>query len=194
VKEKPAAKLRKRRGSDDEMSMSTPAPGSSVDRRRSNRGASAKKSYADRDDSEDDEEMWDGVAQWEYIKDSEIGEGRSDVEDSEPEVEPEDIVEEPEDGKHDSLDLDPDEVEEEAALTPLPARKIGRPTKATPSKPSPAAKVVQPKPKPKSAALVVGKGKGKQTKLVSEKLSSTKGKGKAKEKVKDVFDMDDDSD
>lgn len=40
------------------------------ERRRSGRGVVAKEgvSYADRDSDEDDEEMWDGVAKWEYIK------------------------------------------------------------------------------------------------------------------------------
>lgn len=37
---------------------------------------SAKKSYADRDDSEDDEEMMDGVAEWEYL--NEEGDAHSD--------------------------------------------------------------------------------------------------------------------
>lgn len=48
--------------------MSSNVPES--ERRRSGRGVAAKEgvSYADRDSSEDDEEMWDGVAEWEYIE------------------------------------------------------------------------------------------------------------------------------
>ena len=197
VKERAAVKSRKRRDSDNEMSMSTPVPGSSVDRRRSSRGASAKKSYVDRDDSEDDEEMWDGVAEWEYTKNKKNRKVKSSIEDAESDAEVEE-AEEAKDDNEDSPGLEPEEIEDEEAESTLPpARKRGRlmkaATRAVESKPLPAAKVAKQKLKPKSATLVVGKGKGRQTTLVLEKIASTKGKGKAKEKVKDVFDMDDDS-
>ncbi|RDL34437.1 Uncharacterized protein BP5553_07565 [Venustampulla echinocandica] len=52
--------------------LSTPAT-SPAERRKSGRSASARKSYADRDDSEDDEEMWEGVAQWEYLSGDQEG-------------------------------------------------------------------------------------------------------------------------
>lgn len=74
TREKKAPRLKKRSSSE---SLNTPAP-SSADRRRSGRGASTKKSYADRDDSEDDEEMMDGVAQWEYVDED----GDSDAEEA----------------------------------------------------------------------------------------------------------------
>ncbi|ESZ92150.1 hypothetical protein SBOR_7467 [Sclerotinia borealis F-4128] len=44
----------------------TPAIGS-AERRKSERGASARNSYMDRDDSEDENEMLEGVSKWEYF-------------------------------------------------------------------------------------------------------------------------------
>ncbi|PQE32263.1 hypothetical protein CJF32_00001018 [Rutstroemia sp. NJR-2017a WRK4] len=72
-------------------------PIDSADRRRSGRDKSAKKSYIDRDDSEDDEEMWDGVAKWDYY--DEEGnltrvEGAEDEEDEEGEENEDEEVEE----------------------------------------------------------------------------------------------------
>ncbi|KAI9641533.1 Sister chromatid cohesion protein pds5 [Ciborinia camelliae] len=40
---------------------------SSADRRKSGRGASARKSYVDRDDDEDEDEMLEGVSKWDYF-------------------------------------------------------------------------------------------------------------------------------
>ncbi|KAL3419137.1 spo76 protein [Phlyctema vagabunda] len=45
----------------------TSTPIDSANRRRSGRGTASKTTYVDRDSSEDDEEMLDGVAQWEYL-------------------------------------------------------------------------------------------------------------------------------
>ena len=182
------------------MSMSTPAA-SSADRRRSGRGGtSAKKSYADRDDSEDDQEMWDGVAQWEYDEGNRDGAG-SEAGGSDKDSAGVDDVEEEEVEEVESKDATPDhdeEQEEPEEATPPPPKR-GRPakkpaatttTKLSPTASKPAAAAKQ-KPKP---ALVVGRGKvkkvEKKTAPVVEKPRGGKSKAKAS-KPKDIFDMDD---
>lgn len=60
IKEKKTPKPKK-----EKQVFSTPAP-SSTGARRSSRGTSARKSYADRDSSDDDQEMMEGVAKWVY--------------------------------------------------------------------------------------------------------------------------------
>ncbi|CAG8974129.1 hypothetical protein HYALB_00002765 [Hymenoscyphus albidus] len=62
VKKTPA-KVRKPKGDGDFSATGV----SHSERRKSGRGASAQKSYADRDSSDDDEEMLDGVAKWDYF-------------------------------------------------------------------------------------------------------------------------------
>lgn len=72
VKEKKTPKPKKSRA-DIEGEYDTPVPSSAaVERRKSGRGlsASAKKVYVDRDSDEDDEEMLDGVAEWEYFEEN----------------------------------------------------------------------------------------------------------------------------
>lgn len=45
----------------------TPQILNTKERRRSSRATKERKGYEERDSSEDDEEMWEGVAEWEYI-------------------------------------------------------------------------------------------------------------------------------
>ncbi|KAG9237217.1 hypothetical protein BJ875DRAFT_540671 [Amylocarpus encephaloides] len=66
-KKTPSAKPKKHKS---DVIFSTPASSSQVDRRKSGRGASAKKTYAEQDESEADKEMWEGVAEWEYLSES----------------------------------------------------------------------------------------------------------------------------
>ncbi|KAL5322879.1 hypothetical protein ACEPPN_010858 [Leptodophora sp. 'Broadleaf-Isolate-01'] len=95
--------------------FSTP-DASSVDRRKSGRGASARKSYADRDDSEDDKEMWHGVAAWEYTSKDGSKETRIVRPGSDSEVEDEDAMEVDQDAESPAEE----EAEEEKADTPEP--------------------------------------------------------------------------
>ncbi|PVH74836.1 hypothetical protein DL98DRAFT_537088 [Cadophora sp. DSE1049] len=94
--------------------FSTPDP-SSVDRRKSGRAASARKSYADRDDSEDDKEMWDGVAEWEYLSKDGSAKPRIARPETDSEAEAEDAME-----VDDEAEEEPEEPEEEKGATPEP--------------------------------------------------------------------------
>ncbi|KAE8454103.1 hypothetical protein EG329_005026 [Mollisiaceae sp. DMI_Dod_QoI] len=168
VKEKKTPKPKKVK-----PATSTPAA-SSVDRRRSGRGASAKKSYADRDDDEDDEEMMDGVASWEYMDGSGEEEAKDDGSDAgsapeeveeeeavvseteaaEPEPEPEPEVEEPEEEPEPEPAEEEEEAEEEieeAESTPAPATNGKRASRSSAKKPvASASKVTKSKPAPRA--------------------------------------------
>ncbi|EPQ65699.1 Bgt-2565 [Blumeria graminis f. sp. tritici] len=48
------------------------------ERRRSGRSTKERKGYEERDSSEDDEEMWEGVAEWEYIPRNKISQKKVD--------------------------------------------------------------------------------------------------------------------
>ncbi|KAM3083145.1 Sister chromatid cohesion protein pds5 [Clarireedia jacksonii] len=88
-------------------------PIDSGDRRRSGRDRSAKKSYVDRDDSEDDEEMWDGVAKWDYYdEDGNLTRVEGDEEDEDDEGE----------------EVEEEEAEEEASkrLAKTPSKKAAK--------------------------------------------------------------------
>ncbi|PKS09984.1 hypothetical protein jhhlp_004608 [Lomentospora prolificans] len=108
-----AAKSRKKRSYDDDddddgdAGTSRSAARAAADRRRSSRATKAS-TYVERDSDEDDEEMLDGVAEWEYLKE---GEGDSDAGVSEGEGE----------GGDESELSDPPESEEEEA----PKRAVG---------------------------------------------------------------------
>ncbi|CZT03551.1 related to SPO76 protein [Rhynchosporium agropyri] len=116
--------------------FSTPDP-SLTDRRKSGRASSAKKNYADRDDSDDDKEMWDGVTKWEYFEkdgltrvappeaasDAEEGEDAEDAMDVDEDAES--AVDEPEEERNEEPEEHPGEepeeqVEEEKTDTPVP--------------------------------------------------------------------------
>lgn len=139
------------------------------ERRRSGRAApAARKSYADRDDSEDDEEMLNGVSKWEYDDGRVEGDGDeqpSDEEDVEMDgnVEADDAPEAEADASeasdvpaeeeaNEEEEGSADDKDEEPAL-PLTNNKSSRrgATKPT-SKPSPAP---APKAKPQPKALEV---------------------------------------
>jgi len=108
-KERKTPKPKKQRRSDD---PSTPAA-SSVDRRKSGRGASAAKIYRDRDDSEDDEEMMEGVAEWEYLDGEESGSDAVETDDED------DKAVSPSKGKDDTPEISP-ELEQESELEEEP--------------------------------------------------------------------------
>ncbi|KAI9047900.1 hypothetical protein LZ554_007702 [Drepanopeziza brunnea f. sp. 'monogermtubi'] len=111
---------------------------SSVDRRKSGRmtALSAKKVYVDRDSSEDDQEMLEGVAQWEYLdgaappdSDSDADEKDAEQVDDEMEVDKEEGEEEDEEGEGDEAkkeekapppEPEPEAEESDSSLSPEP--------------------------------------------------------------------------
>jgi sister-chromatid-cohesion protein PDS5 len=186
VKEKKTPKPKK-----EKEPWSTPAP-SSADRRKSGRTtASAKRTtYAERDDSDDDKEMWAGVAEWVELSGSEAEREARALKGAtaSPEVESEPEVATPE----------PEPEEEE--VEPTPPRSNGKkalkpnPKKATPKPLASNSRVTKTKPKPKSPIVKASprvKAKAKEPIKVAAVKGKDKGKGKAKPKVKDIFDMDD---
>merc|ERR1711964_94105 len=118
VREKKTPKPKKSAGV-----FSTP-DASSVDRRKSGRAASARKSYADRDDSDDDKEMWHGVAEWEYTNEDGTRIARPATE---SEAEDEDAMEVDEEAEEEPEE---EEEEEETAASPEPE---GEKQEASPS-------------------------------------------------------------
>lgn len=112
AKPKTPAKKAKKRNEDD-----FEAPTSSVvesARRRSVRGSAAKAAYADRDSSDDDEEMWQGVSKWEY------DDGR---------IEPDDA----DDASEASEDEDEPMADAEKESSVVPGSKEATPTPAAPA-------------------------------------------------------------
>jgi sister-chromatid-cohesion protein PDS5 len=111
---------------EDEDADEEERPGpSSAERRKSGRSASKRKSYADRDDSEDDKEMWNGVAQWEFIPDGKNGRKRLLSEEREVETPESEAAEEEEPATPEPEDV---EEEEEREATPSPPKSNGRKT------------------------------------------------------------------
>ncbi|EOO04414.1 hypothetical protein UCRPA7_88 [Phaeoacremonium minimum UCRPA7] len=145
------------------------SPVADSERRRSGRSRHAQ-TYIERDSSEDDEEMLDGVAEWDYEEGKD-----SDQEDNGPEAadDEEKEIEEVEPEAEEQLP----ESEEEDEPTPPPATngRKGRNASASRAKPKPTPKPVA-KAKPASKAAASG-------------TASTTGKGRGK-KAKDIYEMD----
>ncbi|KAK3902778.1 armadillo-type protein [Staphylotrichum tortipilum] len=99
------------------------------ERRRSGRAQNINQSYMERDSDDDDEEMLDGVAEWEYE-----GEERSGSEGSEAEASGEEAEESGSEKEEESAE---EESEKEAASPPPPARG-GRKVLATRTRAKPA--------------------------------------------------------
>ncbi|KAF7857291.1 hypothetical protein EAF04_009532 [Stromatinia cepivora] len=73
---------------------------SSAERRKSGRGTSARKSYIDRDDSEDEDEMLEGVSKWEYFdKDGNRVESEDDEDEGDAEQDEDDVEENEDDAE-----------------------------------------------------------------------------------------------
>lgn len=146
-KAKTAVKPKKARASSPQIPES--------ERRRSGRASGRQSAvYAERDSDDDDEEMLEGVAEWEYLDAGEVEEGESgDEEDRREEEAAEEEVAEgmEEDSEEDEVLSDPPEIEggfgeereeqeeeQEAPLVPTNGRKSGRTTsKAQSAKPIP---------------------------------------------------------
>ncbi|KAI1143890.1 armadillo-type protein [Hypoxylon sp. FL0543] len=136
---------------------SSPAP-DSAERRRS--GRSKKNStYVERDSSEDDEDMLEGVAEWDYY-DKQGNRVRNDDEDSselsEPDEEPEAVDEggkaETAEEQEESELSDIEEDEEEAAPPPSPPKTNGRRGRAAASSPVSKTKTLVSRPAVKQNA------------------------------------------
>lgn len=199
AKEKKTPAKPKKRKSDS----STPA---TSERRKSSRVASARKSYADRDDSEDEDEMMEGVARWKYV--DEVSEEEQSENVVESPAEEEEVTEEklatpevvedepePESEQEQEPESEPERMDSgEAEVDPTPPRSNSKRSRVAPKKGTPvvtASKVTKQKPtakvavvKPKAKTPLVAKSKSKAP--VAKPVS----KGKGKSKAKDIFDMD----
>lgn len=199
--------------------FSSPDP-SSIDRRRSGRAASARKSYADRDDSDDDKEMWDGVAEWEYLSKDGSAEPRIARPETESEAEDEEAMEvdeeaeEPEEenagasepeAEEEGSSLSPEpepepEEEEEVEPTPpasngkrsLPSRSSGRKQVPAPTSSAAAtpAKTTRAKAAPKAKAKPKAKSPVAVKAAAKPKAKAPAAKGKKAGKGKAVKEKD----
>ncbi|XDG00668.1 hypothetical protein ABKA04_000283 [Annulohypoxylon sp. FPYF3050] len=149
---RPAVKSTKTSSRSKKAPTSSPAP-DSADRRRSGR-SKKNSSYIERDSSEDDEDMLDGVAEWDYYDKNGARIQNDDADSSElsePEEEEEEPVpaeeneeaEAPEDKESELSDLEEDQEEEPTPQSPPPksnGRKRGAvsspKTKTLPSRPA----------------------------------------------------------
>ena len=183
---------------------SPPAPSAAA--RRSSRGISARKSYADRDDNEDEEEMMGGVAKWVYV-DEDSEDQLSDEGDAEEKDAKEEKSKTPRPIEDSEVEPEPRSLDkyismvEEVEITP--SRSNTRKPKAPITWPKKNAAVVKAKTmstkqqtnpeieaKPKSPTMpkvsaktpLVGRPKGKEVKGV--------GKGRGKSKASDIYDFD----
>ncbi|KFY01928.1 hypothetical protein V490_00719 [Pseudogymnoascus sp. VKM F-3557] len=135
---------------------------STAERRRSGRGAVAAKSYADRDDSEDDEEMMGGVSKWEYADGHVESDAAPSDDDESEEAEAESAEED--------VDMADDDDAPAAEETPAPAIRTKVPEPA-PEEPEAEA---EPTPPPTEKPT---NGRGR-------KAAAPKAKPKGKENVK----------
>ncbi|KAI0180021.1 armadillo-type protein [Hypoxylon sp. FL1284] len=172
---RPATKSAKALSRSKKAAASSSPPLDSADRRRSGR-SKKNSSYIERDSSEDDEDMLEGVAEWDYYDDrgNPMQDEEQDSSDlSEPdekaeamdEDEDEERAEEEEPGKDDESelsDIDEDEPEEEpeeapAPSPPKPKERRGRSAASSPPSKTktlasrPAAKASTPKGKSSAA-------------------------------------------
>ena len=174
----------------------------SADRRKSGRSLSLKQSYADRDSSDDDKEMWDGADEWDYFDDdmnpipapeeqeeSESGEGQESAEKSPQSVKKQGNAKPTSSGSEDE-DISDRTPRKNGAVTISKAKRVmsgskrmGKPTGSkvlsTTAKEKPASR--RPTDSP------IAKGKAQTAK--STVLSKPKGKGRVQAK-KDIYDMD----
>ncbi|KFY73322.1 hypothetical protein V499_06585 [Pseudogymnoascus sp. VKM F-103] len=168
---------------------------STAERRRSGRGVVAAKSYADRDDSEDDEEMMGGVSKWEYAD----GHVESDAaeSDDESDAEASEAAASEAAGEED-VEMSDDGAVEEPEETPAPAirTKVPEPVVQEPEEEEEKESTPEPVEKPtngrgRKAAAVKAKPKGKEnikTPAVPVRARSARARGK--KAGGDVFDVE----
>jgi sister-chromatid-cohesion protein PDS5 len=163
---------------------------STAERRRSGRGVVAKTSYADRDDSEDDEEMMGGVSKWEY----EDGHVESDAA---AESEDESDAEASEAAEEEDVEMSDDAVKE-SEETPAPAirTKVPEPAKEEPEVEEEEEATPEPVEKPangrgRKAAAVKAKPKGKENiKAPAAPVRARSARASGKKAGGDVFDVE----
>ncbi|TVY54635.1 Sister chromatid cohesion protein pds5 [Lachnellula cervina] len=199
-KEKPAKVVKTPKTKKPKQGTSTPtsSPG---ERRKSGRGTSAKKTYEERDSSEDEKELWDGVASWEYedgriekpakaIRDAANSEDEVESSGADEGVEEEVATPEPEVEEEVATPEPEAEAEAEVVHTPTPPRSSARrastrsSTNKPPSKAS-ASKTVKSKAKPPRAQA--------KAKTPKSKPAARPKRGAARQ-AKDVSEMDLDED
>jgi len=179
----------------------------SADRRKSGRSLSLKQTYADRDSSDDDKEMWDGAAEWDYFdEDGNLiappeEQGKSESDDRQDST----VGESPPfSNKQEDLGPLAQDAEDVDESEDMPTKRNGTTTKSkagrtasqskqtsntnTSAKASSTAVREQLAPRRQvGKSETAAKSKGQTTK--STVLSKAKGKGKAKVK-KDIYEMD----
>ncbi|KAI1393575.1 armadillo-type protein [Hypoxylon trugodes] len=181
---KPAVKTSKISSRAKKAATSSSPPGDSADRRRSGR-SKKNSSYIERDSSEDDEDMLEGVAEWDYYdnrgnrmqEDDPETSDLSEVEEQPPSANEEDDVEEdkaevPEKAAEESelSDIEENEENEEEVAPPSPAPKSnGRRTRTASSPPAAKTKTLVSRPAVKASAAkgkssaAAGKAKARPT-------------------------------
>ncbi|KAI1457265.1 armadillo-type protein [Annulohypoxylon moriforme] len=164
---RPAVKSTKTSSRSKKAPTSSPGP-DSADRRRSGR-SKKNSSYIERDSSEDDEDMLEGVAEWDYYDDdgnrvrdddadsSELSEPEEEPvpeEEKEEEKDEADEAEAPEEKESELSDIEEDEEVEAPAPPSSPPKSNGRKRRAATSPPK--AKALPSRP-----AVKAGAAKGK---------------------------------
>ncbi|KAL2171027.1 hypothetical protein VTG60DRAFT_3875 [Thermothelomyces hinnuleus] len=139
------------------------------ERRRSSRSTAANRSYVERDSDVDDEEMLDGVAEWEYVN----GEGEEEEED-------EGGGEEGESGSEDGSEAGEEETEKvkEEVVVQGEAEEEEKEDEEEDNKEEETGEVEKKQPKKKSLAV---RGKGGATATRRTRAASARGRG-AREK------------
>ncbi|EHK97131.1 putative Sister chromatid cohesion protein pds5 [Glarea lozoyensis 74030] len=149
--------------------LSTP---DNVERRKSGRGASAKKVYADIDDEDADEEMLNGVAKWDYLNSDdermeEEEDGSGDEEDQDEDVEVPDAEPEPE-AEEAEPEPEPEPEEEEADEPPSDIEP----------EPEPEAETPEPSPPKSNGRKLPNRGSAKKGAAPTPKAATTPAKKK----------------
>ncbi|KAJ9152143.1 Sister chromatid cohesion protein pds5 [Pleurostoma richardsiae] len=170
------------------------SPVESSERRRSGRSRKSH-TYIERDSSEDDDEMLEGVAEWAY-DDSDVEKPpeaeESEAEDSTPEPMDEDkdepVSEKAAEDEESELSEPPEDIvedEEEKEEPPPPPASNGRRATAANSK-------AKRKPAAKSAAKPAAKPEAPAAKAAPAKTSARATRAAKSRKAKDVYAMDED--
>ena len=183
---KPKTPARKAKNPDDfEPSSSTAMTAS--ERRKSGRATASKKVYADRDDSEDDEEMLEGVSKWEY-EDGHVesdhaasADGSDAGSDDEEEQKPSAATGPTSPSK--TLDVEMSELGEDLEESPKEATPAAEKESSTPL--SDAKATPEPQAEEEEGE-VTPKPKGKENKKPAAAKSKAKAKAPLKSKAKPV--------
>lgn len=163
---------------------------STAERRRSGRGVVAAKSYADRDDSEDDEEMMGGVSKWEY-EDGHVVSDAAGSGDDESESELSEAPEVDVEMSDDATSPIPEETPAPAIRTKVPEPVAPQETEAEPTpEPEPTEKPTNGRGRKAAAVKAKPKGKENVKAAVAAPVRARSARGKAKKSEEKVFDVE----